>query len=169
MKVELVQKVTHYIPCPFCGDQSSFSITHLLGEDTTFGPWFCDQCGHSIRGQVQSGSVEVTKHTEVKTDTLDLLCIPPHDKPIYFAVDGFKTSSPKVLESADEVSEHTRYYYEEHTCPTNWLGRVLEILADGEIDPHGLAEYKGSIAREGAEDDNEAAMRLLKHFKLIED
>lgn len=165
MKVELVQQVSHYIPCPFCGDQSSFSITHLLGENTTFGPWYCDKCGHSIRGEVKSGSVEIEKRTEVKINTLDLLCIPPHEKPVYFVVAGSKIS-PR--DSGDEELGHTKFFYEEHTCPTNWLGEVLEVVDRGDRDPHGLFKYNGSIDRGRASDDDEAE-RLLKHFNLIEE
>lgn len=164
MKAELVEQKTQYIKCPFCGDQSSFSITHLLEGDTTFGPWYCDECGQSIRGEVKSGSVEIEKHTAVKIDTLDLLCIPPRDKPVYFVVAGSKIS-PR--DNRDEELGHTKFFYEEHTCPTNWLGEVLEVVDRGDRDPHGLFEYMGSIDREGAS--NDEAERLLKHFKLLEE
>lgn len=41
----------------------------------------------------------------------------------------------------------SKYWYEEHTCPTNFLGYTQEIYMLGpnglEVDPHGLFEVIG--------------------------
>jgi hypothetical protein len=40
----------------------------------------------------------------------------------------------------DEDDSH-RYYYNEGTCPTNYLG-VLKVFDDeGDDDPHGIFEF----------------------------
>lgn len=60
--------------------------------------------------------------------------IPPQTHPITLVVQGVR------FEAKEDVS-HTRYYYEEHTCPTNYFRDVLEIYLGNERDPHGLAKY----------------------------
>lgn len=45
------------------------------------------------------------------------------------------------------------FLYEQHTCPTNWIDRVVAIIADGDDDPHGFAKYVRSIpAPEGMDE-----------------
>ena len=53
--------------------------------------------------------------------------------PVYFVMEGLATN--------DKPSpyEHAKYYLEEHTCPTNWVGgEVVCIANDGDMDPHGV-------------------------------
>ena len=39
---------------------------------------------------------------------------------------------------------HAQYFYEEHTCPTNWL-RIPMISVAGNHDPHGLFEFVDAV------------------------
>jgi hypothetical protein len=42
--------------------------------------------------------------------------------------------------------DNKRYFYEEHTCPTNYLGVEMVVdLNDGDTDPHGIFEFVGAI------------------------
>lgn len=48
------------------------------------------------------------------------------------------------------------YYYNEHTCPTNWLkGDVIKILdsEDMEDDPHGIFQYVATVTHEALRQD----------------
>lgn len=42
----------------------------------------------------------------------------------------------------DELA-HQKYHYNEHTCPTNYIGDVLKVVdpADGDQDPHGIFKF----------------------------
>jgi len=84
------------------------------------------------------------------TKSIVRLEIPPQDKPIVLYVESV----------SDEINDHGRYYYEVHTCPTNYLRGVIAII-DGEInidedgnpttddtsdaDPHGIATFEGGM------------------------
>lgn len=64
----------------------------------------------------------------------DILCLPPQNKSVYFIVESLSDSDP----------ESKSYYYEEHSCPTNYI-RVVEIITDGDSDPHGLFDYVKTV------------------------
>lgn len=43
-----------------------------------------------------------------------------------------------------DAGRHDSYFYDEHTCPTNYIGgSVLKVIdpADGDNDPHGIFAY----------------------------
>lgn len=72
--------------------------------------------------------------------TLVLLKIDGRDGPIYFVVEGLSTW-PTTL---PELLEQARYFYEEHTCPTNFI-RVPMISEAGDHDPHGVFEFVDAV------------------------
>lgn len=72
--------------------------------------------------------------------TLVLLRIETKDAPIYFVVEGL-SEWPKAL---DEMRESARYFYEEHTCPTNFI-RIPLIAYAGNTDPHGLFAFVDAV------------------------
>lgn len=71
--------------------------------------------------------------------TLNLLAIDTGDGVAYFVVEGCAKFCPN-----DELQEQNRYFYEEHTCPTNFI-RVPLISFKGDHDPHGLFRFVRSI------------------------
>lgn len=68
--------------------------------------------------------------------TLVLLKINGRDGPIFFVVEGLS----KWPTPMPELIEQTRYFYEEHTCPTNFI-RIPMIAQGGDHDPHGVFEF----------------------------
>jgi hypothetical protein len=71
---------------------------------------------------------------------LSLLKLETADGPIFFVIDG------RHLESApDEAQGDNRYFYEEHSCPTNWLRNCVMVVKDGDCDPHGFLEFVRSV------------------------
>lgn len=117
------------IACPACG-HGEFRVDHLVDRETPFGPWYCDDCGAGFRGNVSGGDVEVELTGETKKITRVLLRA---RGPLYVEVEGVEFS---------DVQGDKRYFYEEHTCATNFL-RVAEQIftVDGETDPHGMFEF----------------------------
>lgn len=125
-------KKTQYIWCPEC-KQGAHAVSHLpVGTKTA---WYCDDCGAHFRVHVLS------------LDQVDCEAIPGERKvkrlvtlrsraPVTLLVEGMT-----LLPDDDEV-HHAQFYYDEHTCPTNYLGRVVEVIDEkGERDPHGVFEF----------------------------
>lgn len=141
MKAEL--KTKRYVTCPN-GCAHEMTVEHLLGEGpcaTTkdyprrrAGPWFCDDCGQGWDLEYDADSVDLTPTKGGREKMIRDWCIlelPPQTEPVRFKVRGMR------FEQAIE-EDNRRYFYEEHTCPTNWLRDVKEIAIGAETDPHGL-------------------------------
>ncbi len=145
MKATLVTETTISIACPYCGVGKNRADHLLSGKlPASAGPWSCDECGGKYDIKVISPTdVEVNPYEDGRkyVKTYDLLVIPPQESPIYFIVEG-------GYHSPHEDEDHgNTYFYGEHTCPTNWLQRVEEIISEGDVDPHGIAEFVRDVDR----------------------
>jgi hypothetical protein len=145
----ILTETKRYFRCPN-GCDHKFYVEHLFESmkkdnvpSTKAGPWHCDVCrkGWFLTLQFDGAlALELCK-TEYTTAwvTLEIPANNPH--PIRFRV---RHKYVEVNKPFDEAIEHHRYFYEEHTCPTNWLQDVVEVEVDGDCDPHGLARYVSS-------------------------
>ena len=69
--------------------------------------------------------------------TLDLLCLNlAENEKLYFVVEGCSKFS-----SLDELRPAQEYFYEEHTCPTNFISIPL-IVYGSDADPRVSASDK---------------------------
>jgi len=127
-----------YMICQHCGFHTNASIDHLeAGQEV--GPWYCEDCGCGFK-VIANGVDSVAIKTDDKfVKTFDLLVLDPQLKPVYFVMSG------KAYMDIDE--DQRRYYYEEHSCPTNWIGDAEMIAIDGNTDPHGILRYIRSVNR----------------------
>ena len=54
-----------------------------------------------------------------------MLVLPPSSKPVCFVVKGLRWSEAELPsappETLEEATDYARFFYEEHSCPTNWL------------------------------------------------
>lgn len=74
--------------------------------------------------------------------TLVLLKIENKDgAPVYFVVEGL-SHWPEDKEQT--MWKHARYFYEEHTCPTNFI-RIPMISWAGNHDPHGVFQFVDAV------------------------
>lgn len=69
-----------------------------------------------------------------------LLAIDSTKGPIYFVVEGLAEWPCEY----DELQRIKAYYYETHTCPTNFID-VKMIAHGGDPDPHGVFRFVRSI------------------------
>lgn len=144
----------NYIICPHCGKSSGCSVDHLLEEKLPrdFGDWGCKVCHESFEGKISADKTITIEKVFGKSKYLpvmDLLVIPPQDKPIYLLKRGDHSFAPgKVLE---DIKDNARYYYEQHSCPTNWMDNFETISIDDDGDPHGLIRYVNSMMPEDFE------------------
>lgn len=124
-------KPTRYIACPRCGE-GEYEVSHLRpGADTA---WYCDDCGYKFRLQVHDPiSITLTVLDECHTPTLVTL---RSTVPVTLLIKGRRLVKNGV-EVDDAESDH--YYYEDCTCPINYLQWVEKVVDDeGDMDPHGI-------------------------------
>lgn len=126
-----------YLQCPSHCDGRLGGVDHLLdGPTTTAGPWFCSKCGRGWSFSIGKGSVSDLVEADHKfVDATVLLVLPPQTMPVYFTV------HTKHID--DDEFEDRAYFYDEHTCPTNWIREVVEIKFGDSNDPHRLFRFVG--------------------------
>ena len=133
--VETFVETARVLRCPVC-DKGRFEIVRLHWGGT-WGPWYCDDCGFGFIGRTdEQGESYIEPWRNRKITTVVTL---RSTRPVTLKVQGVRFTGEEADSDADRA-ERDRYYYEEHTCPTNFLGHpVLEVLDDdGDQDPHGI-------------------------------
>lgn len=142
MKARLVKTVSVRVACPNCSELAG-CVDHILDGTgpRSFGPWYCDACGRGYYGDLlPGGEIEIRPSNEMRVLTLDHLVLPPQEHPVHFVVKGMSF----VDQSGSRGSPyHKRYFYEEHSCPTNFIEAEM-IAVDGDTDPHGLFKFVSS-------------------------
>ncbi len=135
----IVQAKTRlYVPCINCTDGSWWWNNLAVGQEVQ---WACDSCRASFKiKQVGADSFAVTllpskKDTPI-TVTLESVTIPK----ITLKLNAWKYAHSQN-ETKEEYESHTEYYYNEHTCPTNWTRQIEQIIFEGDTDPHGVFQF----------------------------
>lgn len=134
------------VACPEC-NQHKWHIEHLFEKrfDNRECIWSCDKCSARFKFLVVKGVFTMTPTEQDSTRCLVLLRH-RHDKKTLIVVKGYTHGSDDYITEAG----HKRYFYEEHTCPTNFLG-VLKISREGDQDYHGIFEYVRHVSMVEAE------------------
>jgi hypothetical protein len=133
-----------YIACPACGE-GEHRVDHLydMQMPSKFGPWYCDKCGAAFAGEVMgSGNVKVwpSESCDRFTRSMALLKFDGKDGTVFFVLDHGRYHAPGT-ESDEENQRHQRYFFEEHSCPTNWLRKCVAVIKNGDCDPHGFLDF----------------------------
>lgn len=154
------QITKQYIVCPHCNQNSGHSVDHIQ-RGGHFGEWYCNECGHSYKGcRNEHGQIELTLSDSVKTNTYDLVVLPPQDKPIYFVLKGMSFND-------GHYDDGKEYFYEEHSCPTNWLKHMVTMIIENDDDPHGLIEFVRSVKECDAPLDDDPHAYKIDAFKVF--
>lgn len=126
------QKSERYIRCPGCG-KSEHQVSHLpLGTETA---WYCDDCGVRFRLRVISADCVNCEVIPVESKEKRLVTLRSAG-PVTLLVEGM------VLLPNDDEEGHERFFYDEHTCPTNYMRKVVKVIdAEGDEDPHGVFAF----------------------------
>lgn len=61
------------------------------------------------------------------------------DGPTYFVMKD--EMDLRETDTDERIAELRKFFYEEHSCPTNWLSRCIMVAQDGDTDPHGFLEF----------------------------
>lgn len=157
------QKFIYHLACMHCEKPDAFDITWHMSQPVgrNYGPWFCGNCGKSqVLTILESGGVQVEAHKNTRLTTLDLLVLQPRSEPVYLVVEGFRLSNEGEAFEMDNA-----YHYNEHTCPTNFVDKILSFIVNGNDDPHGLFEFVKGVP-DTRKDKTETSVREVQ--KLFE-
>lgn len=158
-EISPVVKITRHATCPWCQAASESPVDHLIEQETQT-VWYCDNCGESYGLMFHLGKMWTAKVPNRRCDDIAILL--RHDD-IGLIVKG--------MEFSDSPGGHA-YFYDEGTCPTNYLKDVIRIidLKTDDTDPHGIFKFVGTRPYSPALDDpNLSASDLaafLSQFKI---
>ena len=131
-------KIRLYVPCPCCR-HGEFRVDHLpVGQDVT---WSCQErgCGQQVQIIRQEDDVFI-RPTGRRQTPITITLRSQTEPPIVVKVNTWKYAHSQN-DTQEEFEDHERYFYEEHTCPTNWFSEVEQISVGDDTDPHGLFEF----------------------------
>jgi hypothetical protein len=126
-----------YIPCPNCPN-GSWRGDHLsIGFKTH---WACESCHwYSNIERISEGQFKVEGRSEKETPvTVTLKSVT--EPPIYLKLNAWKYAHSQK-DTPEEYAGHQEYFYNEHTCPTNWTREIEQIIFQGDTDPHGVFQF----------------------------
>jgi hypothetical protein len=146
-KARVSAETKHYVHCPNCGARAG-QIDHMAkgewrGRDTR---WSCDACGVPYGLQVNSledVKVETVADKGINVPCLHLLMLAPQPTPVYVVVKSHDYG--RGGRDNKKPFSGLEYFYNEHTCPTNWTDQIEMIVHNGDGDPHGLFQYVSSV------------------------
>lgn len=130
--------VKRYIECPGC--QHRFNDVDALltqaAEQPPTEDWqkACAWCGRVLTIRFVDGQMLMHMNTEgpaPSSHTVTLLKLPPQKHPLFLFV--------------RTTYDGSAYWFEEHTCPTNWIDKVEQLTTDEDQDPHNLFEYVDAV------------------------
>jgi hypothetical protein len=93
--------------------------------------------------------------------SMALLKLAAADRTVYFVLD---TPAYRDAKDSDaEYQSHREYFYEEHSCPTNWINSIVAVIENGDTDPHGFLQFvkQVPVANDFDEDDDKNWQKLF--------
>ena len=127
-----------YLSCTTENCEGEWSVGHIT--PATSVDWSCDTCHarfHIQRLNAWDFRVEFTGMKDLPvTVTLRSVTEPP----ITLKLNAWKYTHSQH-DSPEEYREHQRYFYNEHTCPTNWTNEIEEMAVGDDKDPHGIFKF----------------------------
>lgn len=141
---QTIAKEKKVFACPEC-QSPEHSYGHLK-TGSFFGPWYCNNCGASVTGTINANDVDIERHSDRKARTLVLLRLDvpgTEAKPVHIIVEGMAFYPDGSQPNAQEAQERGEYFYNQHTCPWNYLR--LPIKEGESVDPHGLFVHQETI------------------------
>jgi hypothetical protein len=131
-------EVQLFLVCPNCKESKSRFDHIRIGESA--GPWACDYC-HWYYRFVRVNETEIEIELTVRRETPVTVTLRSQtDPPITLKLHTWKYAHSQN-DSPEEYAAQSKYFYNEHTCPTNWTREIQQIIFEGNRDPHGVFEF----------------------------
>jgi hypothetical protein len=121
-----------------------YSFTFLIpGEHERGFPyqWGCDKCGRQYKFTAFEAGEIVYKELPPKNERWVVLLRHEQSKLFMIHLNPYW----KVGRPYAEEAEHQTYYYNEHTCPTNWIRGIEAVIFEGDQDPHGVFHFVRAV------------------------
>ena len=151
--------------CPWCDADTDALVSHLYGEcPRSFGPWTCSECMAPFSGRVNApGDVDVWKVVNPRghfSPGLTVLRFDGKDCPTFFVMKADRYRDDPA-QTNDEYQKSQQYFFESHSCPTNWLRNCIAVIKDGDTDPHGFLSFVRAIDIDLGFDEDAAEWSVL--------
>lgn len=126
-----------YFKCTVC-EKEDFRFDHLSIDAVV--KWTCEKCGNELN-ILRLGEKEVDVVPTGRSQTpVTVTLVSETSPPIEFKLNTWKYAHSQNL-SREEYESHETYFYNEHTCPTNWVSLIEQIKVGEDTDPHGLFRF----------------------------
>lgn len=169
-KLEIQTETRQYFTCTACGDKArrKFYVDHLIAQaaadntNISFGPWDCTRCGIGYAGVVSPEGELIVDAVRKGTGFRDCFVLlryaaSTRNDPLHVILQTSHASDDLAMEAVEPGSSSIGYYYDEHTCPTNWTREIHTIVAGQDSDPHGVFEFVAAM-------DFEDVLKALKDY-----
>lgn len=131
----------NYLTCPNCGERG-YCVDHRVkpGETVTW-PEDCRECDHKFQYTLTAEGL--LTYEPLPQDRIGVLCLLEYHNnkvPLRLVVE----SKAYKHHGDTDYNFDKSYWFNEHTCPTNFFDVVL-ICDAGDLDPHGVFQLVRSI------------------------
>jgi hypothetical protein len=136
----IVQATTKlFVSCPTC-KKGEFRIDQIpVGAQ--YGPWECRICyAYAMVRRLSSVDTQIDAAEGRKQTPITVTLQSRTEPKIILKLNAWKYEFSQN-NTPEEFQEHERYYYNEHTCPTNFVSQIEQIIFEGDRDPHGVFEF----------------------------
>jgi hypothetical protein len=130
-----------FLRCPAC-TEGEFNVCHIVAGQE-FGPWCCEKCGTYIQGKREGATFDVKVIDDLKRERITVTLQSKTEPPITLKLNSWQYLPPANAKplTPEAAWDNARYFYNCHTCPTNYMRDVAEIICNGDPDPHGVFEF----------------------------
>lgn len=73
---------------------------------------------------------------------LVLMKLEASDRNVFFVIEQPKYHHHDL---PDHTPDNDRYFYEQHSCPTNWFENIVAVIENDDDDPHGFLKFIRAI------------------------
>lgn len=97
----------------------------------------------SHHGEVRrmKGREQVEQKSPLFTRQMVLLKYEAEGRQTFFIIDHNRYNADGIRSSDEANAEQVAYFFESHSCPTNWLSKCVCVVDDGDPDPHGFLKF----------------------------
>lgn len=154
--MELVTYTKHYAMCPWCYRDSGQQIDDVMNGkiDGRGTPYQCMLCNMHFTVVPSGEGLSVQRQEIVRPPrSISLLRVAPRSSSIFLIVWNHIRSEDDP-DAAKDDDTYYRSFFGEYACPKDVFKSCIEVIHEGEPDPHGIAEFVRCLYVPDSLDDN---------------